>query len=134
MADKMFLTREEILAKTDLPYEDAEVPEWGGWVRIRALSGKQRDAIEASIVEMNGTKRTVNLQNYRAKIVSASLVDVDGNRLFTEKDVVALGNTSAASLNKAFTIARLISGITDTDVEESVKNSESDQSDSSTSD
>ena len=66
--------------------------------------------------------------------MSASLVDVDGNRLFTEKDVVALGNTSAASLNKAFTIARLISGITDTDVEESVKNSESDQSDSSTSD
>ena len=67
MADKMFLTREEILAKTDLPYEDAEVPEWGGWVRIRALSGKQRDAIEASIVEMNGTKRTVNLQKLSCK-------------------------------------------------------------------
>jgi hypothetical protein len=43
-----YLTRDAILQAPDLQGEDVAVPEWGGTVRVRGLSGAQRDAYEAS--------------------------------------------------------------------------------------
>ena len=44
----VFLNREAILAAEDLPRELVEVPEWGGAVYVRALTGAERDQFEAS--------------------------------------------------------------------------------------
>ena len=41
------LTRDEILESEDLATETVSVPEWGGSVIVRALTGTERDAYEA---------------------------------------------------------------------------------------
>lgn len=124
-----YLSREDILGASDLQYEDVEVPEWGGTVRLRGLTGSERDEFEAGIVRRRGRDVEANLQNIRAKLVSLAAVDEDGKRLFSEADVAALGRKSARALDRLFSVAQRLSGLTDNDVEELAKNSENGQAD-----
>jgi len=118
-----YLTREAILGVSDLPTEDVPVPEWGGVVRVRTLTGAERDAFEGSIVEKRGKKMVVKSDNMRARLVALAVVDEDGNRLFTDADVIALGKKSGAALARVFQVAQHLSGLTEDDVEELEKNS-----------
>jgi hypothetical protein len=127
------LNKADILAALDLPEEDLAVPEWGGTVRVRGLTGAERDAFESSVITGKGKDRDVNLKNLRAKLVAKSLVDESGKSLFGEADVAALGNKSAIALNRVFELAQKLSGLTSEDVEELSKNSEGAQSDGSAS-
>lgn len=127
------LTRDAILQAQDLPTEQVHVPEWGGDVLVRALTGAERDRFEQSIVEQRGKNTRMNLQNIRAKLVALTVVDEQGNRIFKDEDVKWLGNKSAAALDRIFEVAQRLSGLRDEDVEELAKNSESDLSDDSTS-
>ena len=127
------LTRDEILQVQDLPTEQVHVPEWGGDVLVRALTGAERDMFEQSIVEQRGRNTRMNLRNIRAKLVALTVVDEQGNRIFKDEDVKWLGNKSAAALDRIFEVAQRLSGLRDEDVEELAKNSESDLSDDSTS-
>lgn len=113
------LSREQILGADDLKSEDVPVPEWGGTVRVRALSGAERDAYEAGIVTLRGDgSKTVNMKNLRGRLVSLSCVDEDGSRLFTDEDAIALGDKSASALERVFDVARRLSGLSEEDVEE----------------
>lgn len=128
------LSREQILEANDLTFEDVDVPEWGGAVRVMALTGWERDKFESAMVTGRGKNRTTNMDNLRAKMAAAALVDEAGARLFTESDVRVLGKKSAAALDRVFDVARRLSGLTQEDSEELAGNSEAAQSDSSTSD
>ena len=124
------LDRSSILSVSDLRIEKVEVPEWGGCVYIKSLSGKERDAFEASMFEGRGKNRKENLANLRARLLVRVLVDKSGKRIFQESDANALGNKNAQALDRCFTKARELSGMTEEDVEEMVKNSEEAQGDS----
>ena len=128
-----YLSRDAILQADDIQVEDVEIPEWGGMVRVRGMTGAQRDAFEASIVEQRGRKSRVNLKNLRARLVSLSIVDGEGNLIFSSADVQALGRKSAAGLQRVFNAAQRLSGLSDEDIEELTGNS-SGQSDDSISD
>jgi hypothetical protein len=113
------LTKEQILGADDRRTEDVEVPEWGGTVRVRALSGRERDAYEAGIVQVRGDgSRNVTLENIRSRLVSLTAVDESGERIFSDGDVKALGDKSAAALERVFDVARKLSGLSEDDVEE----------------
>lgn len=129
-----YLTREAILQADDLPMEDVEVPEWGGTVRVRGLTGSERDAFESEIVQLKGKKASINMQNFRAKLVVRSVVDENGKPLFSHQDVRLLGQKSAAALQRVFEVAQRLSGLSETDVEELVGNFSDGQSDDSISD
>lgn len=122
------LSRDDILDAADLPRELVEVEEWGGAVYVRALSGTERDAFEASIITQRGKRVEPNLQNLRAKLVALAVVDEDGERLFSDGDVQALGRKSAAALDRVFGVAQRLSGLSPGDVEDLAKNSASDPS------
>jgi len=128
------LTREDILEAEDLGLEPCPVPEWGGTVLIRGLSGTERDALESDSVMRKGKNVQVNLKNLRAKLAARTIVDEKGNRIFKLSDVEALGKKSAAALDRVFEVASRLSGLTEEDVEELVANFGEDQSDGSTSD
>lgn len=128
------LTREQILTADDQVVEDVPVPEWGGVVRVRGLTGTQRDRFEGEAVEQRGRKTKLNFENLRARLVSLTVVDGDGKRMFSDADVAALGQKSASALDRVFAVAQRLSGMSDQDVEELTKNSESGQSDGFTSD
>lgn len=122
------LDREAILKADDLPVEEMEIPEWGGVVRIRAMSGKERDAYEESIIlkRKDGEYETV-MSNMRAKLLVRTIVDENDKPLFTTQDLELLGGKSADVLSRLFQVAARLSGISRDDVEELAKNSESAQ-------
>jgi hypothetical protein len=129
-----YLGREAILAADDRQYDDIEVPEWGGTVRVRGMSGAQRDDYEASIIEQRGNDRKVNLRNARAKLVARCVVDGEGKAIFTTDDISSLGRKSAVALERVFDAARRLSGMTEGDVERLAENFEDDPSGDATSD
>jgi hypothetical protein len=101
-----YLTRDQIFAAPDLPTEDVEVPEWGGTVRVRGLSGSARDEYEALRLEQGRP-------NLRAKFVSLVIVDEHGAPLFGEVDVVRLGQKSSTALERVAMAGVRLSGLTD---------------------
>lgn len=129
----MLLTRDAILNAQDIQTEIVPVPEWGGDVMVRALTGSERDAFENETVQRKGKDVSTNMKNIRARLVVLSVVDESGQRLFGYRDIEALGNKSAKALDRVFAKAMELSGLSDKDVDELAKNSESDPSDDSTS-
>lgn len=127
------LTREQILQADDLKRETVEVPEWGGQVIVRCLTGTERDEFEAALIEFKGKSYNVRLANARARLTALSVVDESGQRLFSEADVIALGQKSAAALDRVFDVAQRLSGLKPKDMEELLKNSPSGQNGGSTS-
>ena len=65
------LTKDEILRADDLRLERVEVPEWGGEVVLRTMTGTERDAFEAELVEGReqggGGVGRINYRNLRAR-------------------------------------------------------------------
>lgn len=121
------LTRDQILQCADIQTESVEVPEWGGAVLVKGLSGAERDSLEAAIVEVRGRKQRLHLENTMARLVAMSVVDENGKRLFTNGDIEALGKKSSAALQRVCQVAQRLSGLTQDDLEDMSKNSESGQ-------
>jgi len=129
----MVLTKEQILKAKDTETKKVSVPEWGGEVFVRTLSGTERDGFEQDIIEHKGDSRKVNYKNMRAKFCALTICDEKSNRIFTEADVNALGAKSAKALDRIFTVAQKLNGLGPDDIEELAKNSEGGLSANSTS-
>jgi hypothetical protein len=125
------LGRDEILNAQDQQHKDVDVPEWGGTVRVKALSGTERDAYEQSLLSGVGKTTRVDMSNVRAKLASRTMVDKNGELLFTLRDVERLGKKSAAALDRVYEVACHLAKITKEDIEDLKGNSESDPSDAS---
>lgn len=120
------LTKADILAADDLPTEDVEVPEWGGTVRVRGLSGSQRSLVEATMVAAKGQAVEIRVEAFktlRERLVAASLVDENGKRLFSDAEVGVLGEKSGNALTRVFKVASRLSGMDDGQVQEIAGNS-----------
>lgn len=128
------LSRSDILNADDTKIEPCDVPEWGGVVLVKGLTGYERDQFEASILKQRKDGQFVpTLDNVRSKLVVKATVDEDGKALFSEGDIFDLGQKSAAALQRVWAKARELSGLSDEDVESLVGNSNADQSEGSTS-
>lgn len=129
------LNKDQILAAADIQTEEVEVPEWGGSVIVKALSGAERDSYEELILRKGTSgKFEMVFPNMRAKLLVKTLVDADLKPIFTDKDVKALGEKNAEVLDRLFEVASRLSGISREDVDELAKNSGSAQNGSSGSD
>ena len=98
------LSRDDIFAADDLKYDEVEVPEWGGSVRVRGLTGTERDSFESSLIDAK--RDAMKLDNVRAKLVAKCAVDENGARLFTDADVRELGRKSGIGLNRVSSVMR----------------------------
>lgn len=125
------LGREQILKADDVTTEEVAVPEWGGSVLVRGLTGRHRDAFEASLVERRGKRNVPNVDNIRAKLVAKCCVDEAGERLFTDFDANVLGDRSGAALDRVYEVAARLSGIGDEDLDELTEDFGSPSGDSS---
>lgn len=114
------LTKAQILGVQDLTHRDVEVPEWGGAVRVRTMTGEERDAYEMAVY--NGER--ANVANLRARLLVLTLVDEQGQRLFAdEADVEALGKKSVRAMQRVFVAARELNAIDQETLKELAKNS-----------
>jgi hypothetical protein len=127
----------QILAADDRPFEDIPVPEWGVKVRVRGLSGTERDAYEAKAVAVRqgGKDIELRLADFRSKLVVKCLLDPDTDeRIFGDNEVSALGAKSGAVIDRLFDLAHKLSGMDDDAPARAEGNSATDPSDSSTTD
>lgn len=127
------LSLDDILKANDLASETVPVPEWGGAVLVRGLTGEQRDAFEGSFFSGRGKDQKENFDNLRARLVAVSLVQPAGAEPVTPEKVKALGGKSAAALDRVYTVCQRLSGLRPADVAEMVGNSAPGQSASTTS-
>lgn len=107
----MLLNKDQILKADDLPAEDVDVPEWGGTVRVRGLTGRQRIDYEASMAVMRDGQLVPDVENSMAKLAARTIVDEDGQTIFTVQDANALGEKSSAALARVFDVAARLSGM-----------------------
>lgn len=108
------LTREQILGCDDRKKERVDVPEWGGFVYVAVMSGTEKDGFESSLL----VSGRATLENARAKLAARCVVDEQGQRLFTDEDIDALGAKSGVALERVSRIAQRLNRMTDRDLED----------------
>ena len=110
------LSRDTILAKNDVKVEEVKVPEWGGSVLVRGMSGDQREAFEKAQTRevpagnrqarRSGQTNTEVVREYlRARIVAWCVVDSEGSLVFHDSDIPALNAKSGAALERVVEVA-----------------------------
>lgn len=120
------LNREAILAKNDLLAGTVEVPEWGGEVGILVLTVDQRERVFDLYRELEAVQdpHEKGKQYTRTQfvIVSMGLADLEGNRLFGDDDVQALGNKNPVVIGRLHDAIVEKNGFAAKAVEEAAKN------------
>ncbi|WP_340382332.1 hypothetical protein U5640_36405 [Streptomyces sp. SS7] len=132
------LGKQQINAAVDRKWEDLDVPEWGGEVRLMALSAADRGYIEAGSVVANGQTpqlKVESLKAYREKLVGMSMVDENFERLYTNKEIAAgeLGKKDGAVIERLAAKVQELSGMGRFAVKDAEGNSGAAQSGSSAS-
>lgn len=128
---KKQLRLEDIININDTAEEDVPMPEWGKgvYIRIRSMTGEGRDAYEQSLFKADSSGNYErDLSNARAKLIAACAIGPDGQRMFKdESHVKMLGNKSSVALDRLFSACQKLNAIGDTDMDELVGKSETDQ-------
>ena len=92
----MALSKAAILAAKDTKIsEPIPVPEWGGDVYCKTLSGTERDAFEEAYSEQK-------MKAFRCRFLVLTLCDDKGERLFEDGDIDTLGKKNSVVINRLF--------------------------------
>lgn len=124
---KKLLSKDAILNADDLKHEDVDVAQWGGTVRVRTMTGAERDEFRNSVSAEGG----IGPGRFSVALLAATLIDETGARLFTVAEIDQLAEKSATSIDKPAAVSMRLNGIGGAAAEESAKNSASGQSDDS---
>ncbi len=111
----MALTGQQILQADDLKKEAVEVPEWGGTVWVRTMTGTERDAFLAVVLPDKGSVEA-NLKNALARLVVRCAINETGERLFSDDDAEALAGKSHIALDRVAIVAQRLNGMRKEDV------------------
>lgn len=140
------LTKDSIFEKEDVKKEWIDIPEWGGGLYVKVLSGEERDIFEASMFTTNDQGGYAhNLENMRARLIAFVAVDGNNKPIFDSAlkydiknkiygDVAELGKKSSIILDRIYVVAQRLNKLRKEDVEDLTKNSLKGQSEDSISD
>src|SRR3546814_18156985 len=90
--------RQQIDEVVDLKTEDVDVPEWGGQVRLRELSSKERSLIEATTIGAKGQSIEIRIEAFktnREKTDAYALDDQGRKGMYQRKEVAQWGTKNA---------------------------------------
>lgn len=107
-----------ILAAQDTLTDEITVPEWGGRVFIRSMTGTERDTWE---VYAQG-QMSAKVVTIRARLAAICLCDASGKRLFTDADTAKLAEKSGSALDRVYEAAVRLNGLSVDEVEKIEKN------------
>ena len=122
------LNFDDIVDSQDKEYQDVDVPEWGGTVRIATMSGEDRDRWELSMMQADDSSERgfkLNFDAYsRVRLVAMCLVDDNFNRIFvTKEQIEKLSQKSGKVMDLLYDVAQRVNGITESDIDDLEKNS-----------
>lgn len=121
----MALDSKSILAANDVRLEKVNVPEWGGDVYLKVISGTDRDRFEESWSEQR-------MKAFRIRFLLLTLCSEDGERLFSDEQADALGKKSSIVINRLFDAAWKLNAFTQEAVDEMGESSGGGQKSAST--
>lgn len=108
----MGLTREQILSTNDRPTVAVDVPEWGGTVYVRTMSGSDRAQFETLCAG-----QPLATGKIMEKLVTFTVCDENGERIFNDDDVEELSKKNAGVILRIFQKAAELNALRETDVE-----------------
>ena len=112
--------RDSILSQTQQTLPSEPVTFAGQAVHVRVMTGLERDGFESAYL----ASKAAGKPNIRGAMAAYTVVDDQGQRLFTDADAEALGKLPAAELDRVFAIAQRLNKIDEKDVAELEGNSE----------
>lgn len=115
--------REAILALNDLDTTEVYIAAWDTWVRVKAMSAGQQAKLAALTVTSSKGELDVDvsqLAGVMAQVAAWCLVDDNGARLFSDRDVEALNGKAGSALQTIFDAAMRVSGMGDADATETI--------------
>jgi hypothetical protein len=117
MTELRELSAENVFSADDMKVEPVDVPEWGGRIYVRRLTGRERDEFEQLMNDRRAGK-ILKVQGVITKIVALAACNAAGNKLFTGGDAEAkLDEKACAPLMRVFDAALKISGMRDDDIQ-----------------
>lgn len=125
-----YLSRDDILNANDIQIEELPVPEWGGTICVKTLTGAERDMLEGQLVEMgkDGRPKEIKMDHLRATVAWLGICDDQGARVFTDKkDIAALEKKSAAALDRVVARIQAMSAMSPADVDSLIGELKNDQ-------
>lgn len=119
------LTAADILSAKDRVIRPVPVPEWGGKVYVRSLSGTEREKYLESIREIRGRGKKqdvrIILAESSAKLAQQTICDKDGKQLFSIGQIKELGEKSSKALQRVVDASADLNGFNE-DAEDDAKN------------
>jgi hypothetical protein len=115
------LSKDAVLAAMDKPSiatKDVHVPELGGTLRVREMSGSLRNRFEATGATLRNGGDSKSLDTVTAQMVAACTVDERGTPMFTVNEIKRLVAAHPKAVFRLRDAIIDISGTSDSDVEE----------------
>lgn len=114
------LSKEAFFAAEDLKHEDVEVPQLGGSVRIRVMTGAARDAFNEYMQSFGDDKRPASA--IHAALLVQTCIDESGAPMFTMDEIDMLRDKSAVAIDVIAAAAMRINGLGIKAADEAAKN------------
>lgn len=115
------ISRDAVRESNDVQSQKVPLPEWGAdsYVIVRGLSGTDRDSWELACIAQ---RKSLGIDaggfpGIRASLVVRCCFDDEGKRVFEDSDAEWLGTKSGKALDRIWTAAATLSGITEEDAE-----------------
>ena len=121
----MALDSKSIIAANDARLEKVHVPEWGGDVYLRVISGTDRDRFEEAYADQK-------MKAFRIRFLLLTICDEAGERLFKDEQSDALGKKSSVVINRLFEAAWKLNAFTQEAIDELGESSAADRKNDST--
>lgn len=118
------LNKEDILEADDTAdLREVEVPEWGGSVYVGEMTAAERDRLEDDTYDLDerGQMSGLSMVGYRARVLALTLRNEDGERVFDYEDWRKIADKAAKPVDRVFEVATEINGLSEEDIEETVK-------------
>lgn len=118
------LNKEDILEADDTAdLREVKVPEWGGSVYVGEMTAAERDRLEDDTYDLDerGQMSGLSMVGYRARVLALTLRDEDGEHVFDYEDWRKIADKAAKPVDRVFEVATEINGLSEEDIEETVK-------------
>lgn len=116
------LTRDQILQaarNAKIERDTLTIPELGGTIFVRGMSGTERDAFEEGLRIRKGRKAgQSDLKNFRAKLAVQVVTNEQGERVLKDEDASIFGQLPAGVLDRIISRCTELSGMAAEEVEE----------------
>lgn len=116
------LTRDQMLAAArtaTIERDVLTVPELGGTIYVRGMSGKERDEFEEGLRIRRGRRSgQSDLRNFRARLAVKVIVTEDGQRILTDEDAVVFGRMPAGVLDRIISRCTELSGMAEEEIDD----------------